>query len=390
MKEYRYKAYDHDGLLTEGHVEAAGREEAASMLYERALQPIRLMEEKKQSSPALSRQKLAIFAEEWSSLLEAGLTITDSLSLLEEAGTKEEKKLLRAIGTAISEGNGIEESFRKTGAFPPFFLSLIKVGELSGTLSETLLQLSKYYEKEDRFIKKTTAAMMYPLFVAFFSLLISIVILTFILPSFAILFDALSIPLPLPAAIALSLGLWLKERGIYLILFLAVSLISLIFYLKTDQGRTWGEDILYHFKIYREVLLIRFCYTISALLESGHTLSEALAISGSILSSRKGKKEIRKMEARLEEGEDFGRVISQASFSTALVSRLVKVGMESGELPRFLLYGGHMAARETERKLKRFRTLLEPALLLFTGALTALLVFSVLLPVFTAAGSHLG
>ena len=96
------------------------------------------------------------------------------------------------------------------------------------------------------------------------------------------------------------------------------------------------------------------------------------------------------MEAFLTSGEDFGNVISQASFSTPLVSRLVKVGMESGERPRFLLYGGHMAARETERKLKRFRTLLEPALLLFTGALTALLVFSVLLPVFTAAGSHLG
>ncbi len=390
MKEYRYKAYDDAGMIMEGLVEAAGRKEAASILYKRALHPIRLMEEKKQSSHILSRQKLAIFAEEWASLLEAGLTITDSLSLLKEAGTKEEKKLLTAVGAAISEGNGIEESFRKTGVFPPFFLSLIKVGELSGTLPMTLLQLSKYYEKEDRFIKKTVAAMMYPLFVTFFSLIISVVILTFILPSFAILFDALAIPLPLPAAIALSLGLWLKERGIYLLIILTVSLILFILYLKTDQGRTWGEDILYHFKIYREVLLIRFCYTISALLESGHTLSEALAISGSILSSRKGQKEIRKMEARLEEGEDFGNVISQASFSTPLVSRLVKVGMESGELPRFLLYGGHMAARETERKLKRFRTLLEPSLLLFVGTLTALLVFSVLLPVFTAAGSHLG
>ena len=96
------------------------------------------------------------------------------------------------------------------------------------------------------------------------------------------------------------------------------------------------------------------------------------------------------MEERLAQGEDFGHVMEKAAFSNPLVSHLIKVGMESGELPRFLLYGGQMAERETERKLKRFRTLLEPCLLLFTGAITALLVFSVLLPVFTAAGSHLG
>lgn len=236
MKEFIFKACSDDGTIMEDSLRAPSRQEAAEEIFSRNLHLIHLEEKKEPSSfsfrrrPFSSRQKLSLFAEEWASLLDAGLTITDSISLLENQMERKERDVLSSITKTISSGHSVGESFERARCFPPFFLSLLSVGELSGTLPEELHRLSRYYLKEDRFISQLKGALAYPLFVTAFALCLFIVILTFILPSFALLFDSLSIPFPPVASLALSLGLWLKDYGLYLALFLLLSLTGAILF----------------------------------------------------------------------------------------------------------------------------------------------------------------
>lgn len=396
MKEFIFKAYSDDGSVIEDSVQAESQREAAAEIFARELHLIHLEEKKEPASlfswsrPFGSRQKLALFAEEWASLLDAGLTMTDSISLLEKQMDKKERALLSSIRKTISTGHGVGESFERARCFPPFFLSLLSVGELSGTLPEELHRLSRYYLKEDHFIKSIEGALAYPLFVTFFALCLFIVILTFILPSFALLFDSLSIPFPPAASLALVLGLWLKDYGLYLAGALLFSITGAILFFYSKQGREMGHSLLYRSRFYRRLLLVRFCAALSALLESGRTLSESLRDSRDVLGNRNAQRALSFVADQLERGEDFPDVLERSGFSLPLVHHLCRVGMESGQLPRFLRQAEEILTHETERKIRRFRAILEPSLLLFTGAVTALMVFSVMLPVFQAAGSHMG
>ena len=395
MKEFTYKAYEEGNPPEEGFLKAETKEEAAEKLYARGLHLIHLeevREGRKYSfrAPFSTRQSLSLFAEEWASLLEAGLTLTESLSLLEDQASGKERKVLKKIEKNISTGRGVWESFRRSQCFPPFFLSLLQIGELSGTLPEELRRLSAYYEKEDLFFRKLKSTLAYPAFVTLFALAVFFLILTFILPSFALLFRTLSLELPRPAEAALALGLWLKDYGTYFFSLLLLLFLILSLYFHTKKGRKTRDRLLYHSKFYRRLLLIRFCYTLSALLDSGRTMSESLSASREVITNHTARLALLRISEKVTRGRDFSKALEESSFSFPLLTHLARVGTESGELPKFLRYGGKILTREAERKISRFRAILEPAVLLTIGLLTAAIVFSVMLPVFTAAGSHLG
>lgn len=396
MKRFHYKVYDDRGMLREGDISGDSRQAVIRDLYDREWRLVRLTEEKEAGHgltwkrPFASRKAWAVFAAEWSSLLSAGLTVTESLHLLESQLQPKEKRVLQAAGQRISSGHQVWESLQMARVFPPFFISMVQVGELSGTLPRELMRLSSYYEKEEAFLQKIRAALAYPLFVLSFALVILVVILTYILPSFEMLFQTLQIDLPQGARWALQAGFFLRQWGWELGLFFLGSLLSGLVLGRTESGKRWWESKLYSHTFYRRLLLIRFCLTLSALMESGKPLSEALADAAEVVGNPKARRAIGRICEQVQQGGQFAEALEKSEFSFPLVSGLCQVGMESGELPKFLTQAAWMMAGETEQKLQHFRALLEPLLLLFVGGITALVLFSVMLPVFQAAGQHMG
>lgn len=177
--EFLYKAYADSGEVEEGRVAAAGKREAADELRSRGLHPmtIRKTGEKKKVS-LFKRRRLADLAEEWESLLSAGIPVTETLDILGGGRSGKEKILLGEIKATIEAGHSIAESFAGSCAFPPFFTALLLVGELSGTIPEQLRLAAACYRKEEEFIDGMKSALSYPVFVLFFSFLIFALILT--------------------------------------------------------------------------------------------------------------------------------------------------------------------------------------------------------------------
>ena len=395
MKQFHYKAYDEEGGIHEGSLAARTKREAAASLFSEGLSVIRLFEEKEahrffRARPFASRRALSLLASSWAALLSAGLTVTESLSLLASKERPQERRLLLSARERISSGHSLSDSFAAGGWCPSFFISLLEVGEMTGTLPSTLTHIALYYEKEDLFRRRLSRSLAYPLFVLAFALVLLLVILLFILPSFAMLFETLGITLPLLASAGLALGLFLRHWGMLLGLILFAVLIAGALYLRTRAGRRRKEVWLYRSAFYRRLLLIRFTLSLSSFLESVKPLSEALAASMKVLGNHVAEEKVRGMERKLMQGENFAGVWEESGFCFPLLFELCQVGLSSGELPRFLDQAARLMTAETEEKLRHFRHIAEPAMLLFVGGLTALVLFSVMLPVFRMAGSHLG
>lgn len=176
---------------------------------------------------------------------------------------------------------------------------------MTGTLPSALTHIALYYEKEDLFRRHLSRSLAYPLFVLAFALVLLLVILLFILPSFAMLFETLGITLPLLASAGLALGLFLRHWGMLLGLILFAVLIAGALYLRTRAGRRRKEVWLYRSAFYRRLLLIRFTLSLSAFLESGKPLSEALAASRKVLGNHVAEEKVRGMERKLMQGGEF-------------------------------------------------------------------------------------
>ena len=289
--EFLYKAYADSGEVEEGRVAAAGKREAADELRSRGLHPmtIRKTGEKKKVS-LFKRRRLADLAEEWESLLSAGIPVTETLDILGGGRSGKEKILLGEIKATIEAGHSIAESFAGSRAFPPFFTALLQVGELSGTIPEQLRLAAACYRKEEEFIAGMKSALSYPVFVLFFSFLVFALILTVILPSFAALFDALDIPLPAVTRAALALGLFLQEKGFYFLVELLLGAVGGVVWLRSERGKRSTDAFLFRFPFIRRLYLIRVTLALSALLKSGKTLSDALADIADIKGYRAGRR----------------------------------------------------------------------------------------------------
>lgn len=396
MPSFSYKAFTDDGRIREGRLTADSDRMAAGILREQGLNPITLAADSAPlfalpslSAPFMKRKKLSLFAKEWASLLSAGITVTDSLELLSGHESKKGKSILSSIKDAIESGGTVADCFKNSGAFPPFFTAMLHVGEISGTMPEQLTRLAKFYKKEDYLISRFTRSLAYPAFVLLFALAVAILILTFILPSFSMLFTALDIPFPPMTEKALAVGLFLKDYGAFILVSLLAGCLLLSLWAHSASGARQLEGFLFSFSMVKQILLIRFCFTLSALLESGTPLSDALSTASHVMGNHKAKAAITLVRRAVTSGGDFASHLEQEHFSTPLLSHMITIGMESGQLPFFLSQSGTIMTEELTEKIRKFRAILEPALLLLVGAMTGGILLTVMLPIFTAAGSRL-
>lgn len=392
MKRFSYRAFDGEDRTEEGIIEAETRREAAGKLFSLGLHPISVEEEaakkKKGKHPFRKHRVLSTFCREWAALLEAGISMTDSLSLLETEEGKRGKEILSAVEKEIASGRRVSESFASTGEFTPFYLAMVEVGELSGTLPDQLRTMAAYYRQEADFLESLQKAAAYPLFVLSFSFLVLLLILTAVLPSFASLFHYLGVPLPGLVRGALWAGEGIRQYGLFFLAGFLFLLLCFLRYKRTARGQAQWEAWLFRRASYRRILLVRFCLTLSSLLKSGKPLSESLEDTARVIGNRKAGGEIQKIGRAVRGGGRFDEALGNSSFSTDAVRRLIHVGMESGELPAFLHHAAELLSEETKRKLNRFRSLLEPALLLLVGSMAAFLLFSVFMPVLSMMGKQ--
>ena len=393
IQVFRYQACDPGGKLSAGRISAESRAEALSKLRAQALMPVKLEpavgEVEKRTGRKIAAEDLADFTNSLAILTEARVPLDKALSLLRGISAKEEvKNLVVSLRQDVKEGKSLAEAMaRFPRAFSPLYISLVKAGEAGGILDKLLPQLAEFIETSDQNRKAVISALTYPAMLMFVGLVSVALMLFFIVPMFAGVFDGVGMETPEAAMFLLGLSDGLKHWG-----WLVVPVVGFAIYGWRYQGSTAEKRIrrdaflltlpvLGDFLRYRDSAI--FSRTLGALLQAGIPLLTALRIAHGGLFNASLSAQLSDVEEDVRGGAPLGRSISQCKGFPLLLGQLIAIGEESGRSAQILLKLGDVFDSLVRDQTKRFVSILQPSLIVFMGVMVGGIVVIMLSAVFS-------
>lgn len=337
------------------------------------------------------------FIEQLSMLLGSGMPVETALSAIgKEIRSKRLKKIIVEIGSDIESGSTISTALNKTAIFQQSTISLIRIGEQSGRLSENLKVVAQQEQKEREFRSKLTSAMMYPGFVFTLTIVVGLGIAWFILPRLASVFASLHAKLPLITVWLIAFGSFLGKYGSIVIpVFVVTSFLLLFFVFAYKKTNFLGQAILFHLPgisgLLREVELARFGSLLGNLLSAGLPVLDSLQSLTESSTLYRYKKFYNHLYERIKEGNSFQKSFELYKQSKYLIptpiQQLVITAEQSGNLAPSLIKIGEMYERKTEDTAKNVTVLLEPILLVIVWLGVVSVALAVILPLYSLLGS---
>ncbi len=400
--KFTYQARTKEGKIQAGTIEASSREAASSLLqkydfYVTSLKKVktRTWQSKKfKFFKKVSKKELAIFSRQLAVMLESRVPVVHSLLSLAAQTTKTEfKEKIIKISELVEEGNSLSEAFSLyPRIFNIFYISLLKSGEASGRISESLYYLSDHLEREYDIMATVKGAMLYPVLVLLVLLSVIIIIIVGVIPSFTDILEEVGGDIPLMTRMMLSFYDFLKNFGWLLIISFVGLIIFLVYYLKTDEGKKTYDKMSLSVPLVggflQKFFLIRFAENISTLLSAGLSINRALRITKDIIGNFVYKRIISEAENEVSKGEQISSVlIKYPEVVPAFVTQMIKVGENTGKLDKTLMEIVNFYNKEIDRGVETFMSLLEPILIVFLGLVVGLLAVSVFMPLYGMLGA---
>ncbi|SDU36069.1 type II secretion system F family protein [Halopseudomonas salegens] len=399
MAFFKYQALDQAGKQRQGVTEMANSDRVADWLLREGLVPVRieavdgpgkttagssrrglLSRRRKRQNP---RERMLAFTRDLSVMLGSGLPLDKSLQLLEKMAEGDGNDMIRALREDVRKGVGLAEAFANRETFSPFYVSMIRAGEASGTLDQSLRRMAEYLERAKALRQMVMAALTYPaiLFgVAVFSL---VFLLAWVVPGFADLFSDMGGELPTPTYVVMQAGnfmaawWWLVLGGMAGLIWLARYLWRQPGFKSALDARVLGWPLVG--ELVRNIETSRFSRTLGVLLQGGVTMITALAIARETVTNTTLKTELLRAEAALREGRSLSTTLIESERFPVMAMHMIQVGEETGRLEDMLLKVSDIYEDEVGSVIKRLLALLEPALILTLGMLIAGIIISILL-----------
>jgi len=399
--KFDYQARTKKGKIQTGTISASSREAAANLLqkynlYATSLKEVKtkvFLRKKLKFFKKISKKELAIFSRQLAVMLDSRVPVVQSfLSLASQAGNVEFQEKIIKISELVEEGNSLSEAFAyypKT--FNIFYISLIKSGEASGKISESLYYLSDHLEREYDIASQVKSAMVYPLLVLFVLLTIMIVIIVGVVPGFTELLEEVGEEVPLITRMMLGFYGFLKNFGWILVIAFFVFVIFLVYYSRTKEGKKVYDKtsltLPFIGGFFQKIFLIRFSENLSVLLNAGLPITRALEITGGIIGNFVYRRIISEAEKKVSEGEKISStLVKYPEVIPVFVVQMIKVGEDTGKLNKTLMEIVNFYQKEVQRGVNTFISLLEPILIIFLGGMVALLAVSVFMPLYGMLG----
>ncbi len=407
MALFSYKGRDAQGQLTEGSIDAADVAAAAKALSGRNVIPLDIVaagtESSQQSGPRISfltprikLEDLVIFSRQMYSLTKSGIPILRAVSgLAESTSSVRMAAALRDVVLLLERGRTISSAMHQhPQVFNQLFVSIVHVGENTGKLDESFLQLSDYLEREQETRKQIKAATRYPMFV-----LIALVIAMFILnikviPVFAGMFDKFNAELPLMTQILLGMSDFFLNYWPHMLVAIGLSIFAVSRYLKTERGRYRWDRAKIRMPIVGTIiertLLGRFARSFSMMTIAGVPLTTALSLVADAVDNAYMSDRILGMRRNIEKGESLSRVAASSTLFTPLVLQMINVGEETGRVDELLSEAAEYYEREVDYDLKSLTSKIEPILIAIVAGMVLVLALGIFTPMWDMMGAYKG
>ncbi len=400
MAKFSYTAVDAKGKQANGTIEAADQTEAIAQIRQLGFYPQRLDEAKQDASATEKKPKiktrggkvktkiLTIFTRQLATLIDAGLPLLRSLNTLSR---QERNPVMRStmahLATSVESGSTFSEALAQhPGIFNKLYVNMVKAGELGGVLEIVLARLAEFQEKSQKIKGKVVSAMVYPVVVLVIALLILTFLLIFIVPKFQKIFEDALPGTQLPGITLFVIGAShiLTGQWYIVLFFVAVIVIGYKVFASTTVGAIVIDRMVLKLPIFGDLLsktaISRFSRTLGTLISSGVPILQALNITRETAGNYVVSNAIEKIHDSVKEGESVVGPMEASGVFPPMVTSMVQVGEETGQLPDMLVKVADVYEGEVDNVVTSLTSILEPIMIVFLAVIVGTIVIALFMP----------
>lgn len=394
MESFSYKAVSAAGKDVKGSVEAESREEAARKIKEQGLVPVSIGKQgaldKDVNIPIFKGKKIpardmSVFCRQFASILKAGVSVINALEMLAEQ--TENKKLKEAIVNTqsnVEKGESLSDSMRQNDAFPSILIDMVRAGEASGSLENSLTRMAIQFEKDAKLNGIVKKAMMYPIVLICVMIGVVIVMLTFVIPSFMTMFEDLDSELPVTTKAILAMSNSLKNYWYIYIIVVVGIVVGIQMYKRTDNGKHNLDKLKLKIPVFgllqTKSACASFARTMSTLLQAGMPMIDALEISASTMKNVLFYDGLEKVKNGVSLGLPLSNQLKATGLFPAMVVHMVGIGEETGNVEEMLTNSATYYEEEVEVQTQTLTSLMEPIIIVLMAFVVVLLIMAIYQP----------
>jgi type IV pilus assembly protein PilC len=332
-----------------------------------------------------------IFAKNLSKMIDAGLPLTRALAIQERQSKGSFKKIIHDINDSLAKGNTLSESMKSyPSVFSTLFISMVKAGEESGNLSQSLQNVGMQMEKNYQLTRKIRGALMYPIVIICLMVVIGVLMMIYMVPTLTATFVGLGIKLPLSTRIVIWISNFLKDYIIFVLIGAVIVASGLTMFFKTKKGQRITDLFLLKSPLISETVkqinAARTARTLSSLLSSGVDIVIAIGVTREVLQNSFYKEVLDEVQKTIQKGDPISQVFAKhADLYPSFVGEMVSVGEETGKIGDMLLSVAVFYEDEVDQKTKDMSSVIEPILMIFIGVAVGFFALSMLGPTYSLA-----
>lgn len=393
MPGFNYTAINRNGKRVRSSLDASSIETAKSSLRGAGYTILDIKEQTTLNRdieiPFLGNPKakdMAVFCRQFVSILRAGVSVASVLAMLgQQTSNKKLRAAIREMQADVEKGESLATSMRRhPKIFPAILVNMVSAGEASGNLEESFRQMELYFERSKRTKSKVTSAMIYPCVLIVVMIVVLIVMMTKIIPNFLKTFEDMDAELPKITLGVMAVCEWFKSWWWVPLLVLAALIVGGVLFHRTDKGKHFFGWLARKTPVVGNLTVktacATFCRTMEVLIGSGLTLTDSMDLAASNMGNIYYLEAIRDARALVAEGTPLRESLVRTGIFPPMVSNLVGVGEETGDLQSMMGKVADYYDEEVEEATKKLLNLMEPAIIIFMAVFVVIIVLAIYLP----------
>lgn len=393
MPGFNYTAIDRNGKRVRSSLDASSIETAKSSLRGAGYTILDIKEQTTLNRdieiPFLGKPKakdMAVFCRQFVSILRAGVSVASVLSMLgQQTGNKKLRAAIREMQADVEKGESLATSMRRhPKIFPAILVNMVAAGESSGNLEESFRQMELYFDRSKRTKSKVTSAMIYPCVLIVVMIVVLIVMMTKIIPNFLKTFEDMDAELPKITLGVMAVCEWFKSWWWVPLLVLLALIVGGVLFHRTDKGKHFFGWLARKTPVVGNLTVktacATFCRTMEVLIGSGLTLTDSMDLAASNMGNIYYLEAIRDARGMVAEGTPLRESLVRTGIFPPMVSNLVGVGEETGDLQSMMGKVADYYDEEVDEATKKLLNLMEPAIIIFMAVFVVIIVLAIYLP----------
>jgi general secretion pathway protein F len=394
MNSFHFRAVASDGQIRTGAIHAESERLVAFELRRQGLTPVYVGKEEKKSLdiklPTFSggrKRDVLFFTQELSTLLSAGVPLDRALSITAELNDRASfRTLVQNILRTLKGGRTLADSLSTHSAhFSELYINMVRAGEAGGSLAVVFERLSEFERTRDDLRSYIVSSMAYPALLSMVGIGSILVLMNFVVPRFAAVFEESRIEMPLPTKMLLVGSKFLQSYGWLGITLTVLFVIGMYTWVRTTRGRLWWDTLRLKIPVLGDALrkaeTARFARAMATLVSNSVPLVQSLSIAGATLNNRRISNSLEIVSLGVKRGEGIAGPLRRAGQFPPLAAHLLSVGEETGRLDSMFVRMADIYDAETRSSIRRFTSLFEPIVILVMGIVVGTLILSMLLAI---------